>query len=48
MAAIIPIRIRFKLKHIGDLEATLGLIEKIKKSHPDTTLIVEIRVRPLD
>lgn len=43
-----PVNVIFELRSIEELEPTLEMFEKMRKSHPDTTINAEIRVLPKD
>ncbi len=46
MITKLPVKIIFELKSAENLDKVLGEFEKIRDSHPDTTVDAEIRVQP--
>ena len=40
-----PVKVMFELKRVEDLESVLNEVEKIRNTHPDTVINVEIRVQ---
>lgn len=44
----IPVKVISELKSMEELNTTLEIFEKVRDLHPDTTIIIEIRVLPKD